>query len=772
MSEQSSRVASPANDTRSRRVIPFGKYLLLERLAVGGMAEVYLAKSVGIAGFEKLVAIKRILPTMAEDHDFITMFIDEAKIAGHLNHANIVPIYELGKIGDAHYIAMEFVWGKDLLQMINRFRRLRSRMPPAMAAWVASRICAALDYAHRISDAEGKALHLIHRDVSPQNILINYSGQVKLIDFGIAKAASRTTKTEAGVLKGKFGYMSPEQVRGRPVDHRSDIFGVGTCFYEMLTCDRLFLGDSDLSTLEKVREARVVPPSSLVEGISAELDDIVMRALARDPRSRYQSAAELQQDLEKFLSGGRPPFGTNDLAEWMQSAFGPEMGEEKARLDTYAHLGRGAFNVARESVEPGRLGNRRSSPSVEHPAFHPPSSDRLSFASVPPEEAARDSELSKDSTAVVPSPFDDDPWAALSYQSSLADSATEIFFSALDRVHTGPSTGGHSVSASVSAQDASAAHPDLRPVVQEDGRPEEGHRSAELLEASATFADDTPIESPRVVGDSAEWRAPPIDYHARPRALARKREPASAQMVPRGPTTAVTFRVAVRKSRSLAALFTIIACMTGLGVLSAWALMGRSASNTLEVRTLPPVAAAIDIDGVPRGRAPLRIEGMAGGERLIRIRAEGFHEVTRRVVIQEGVVALLEVALLPLPPSLNAEAEVGAHNEAVAAAPGEQARAADEPPSRGNEASASKAESSRASEASPNDASFGALSIDTLPASRVFLDGEDTGKNTPVSGLKVRAGVHRLGFRTASGRMHFADVRVESGQTLKIVRRL
>ena len=170
------------------RVIPFGKYLLVDRIAVGGMAEVYTAKSFGVEGFEKILAIKRILPTMAEDQDFIQMFINEAKIAGQLTHANVCPIYELGKIGESHYIAMEYVWGKDLLQIMNRFRKMRKQMPPSMAAWIVAKMCEGLDYAHRKKDRNGKPLAIIHRDVSPQNCLVSYEGQVKMIDFGIAKA--------------------------------------------------------------------------------------------------------------------------------------------------------------------------------------------------------------------------------------------------------------------------------------------------------------------------------------------------------------------------------------------------------------------------------------------------------------------------------------------------------------------------------------------------------------------------------------------------------
>ncbi len=243
-----------------KKPIVFGKYLLLERLNVGGMAEVFTAKAFGVEGFERILAIKKILPTMAEDEEFITMFIDEARISVQLNHANVVHIHELGKHDDAYYIAMEYVSGKDLRALLERFRRRREIMPTAMAVFVASKMCEGLDYAHRKKDARGQELHIIHRDVSPQNILVSYEGEVKIIDFGIAKAANRSQKTQAGILKGKFGYMSPEQVRGLPIDRRSDIFAVGVILYEMLTGEKLFVGESDFSTLEKVRNAEVPLP--------------------------------------------------------------------------------------------------------------------------------------------------------------------------------------------------------------------------------------------------------------------------------------------------------------------------------------------------------------------------------------------------------------------------------------------------------------------------------------------------------------------------------
>ena len=217
------------------------------------MAEVFKAKVVGVEGFERIVALKRILPNIAEDEEFITMFIDEAKIAVQLQHANIAQIFDLGKVDDAYFIALEYVHGRDLRGIFDDVRKHRQTMPLAQVCYLTMQVCEGLDYAHNKRDVQGRALNLVHRDVSPQNVLIGYEGEVKLIDFGIAKAAGKASKTQAGILKGKFGYMSPEQVRGLPIDRRSDIFAVGIILYEMLTGERLFVGESDFSTLEKVR---------------------------------------------------------------------------------------------------------------------------------------------------------------------------------------------------------------------------------------------------------------------------------------------------------------------------------------------------------------------------------------------------------------------------------------------------------------------------------------------------------------------------------------
>lgn len=323
-----------------KRPIIFGKYLLLERVNVGGMAEVFIAKAFGVEGFERIVAIKRILPTMAEDLEFIQMFLDEARISVQLNHPNIVHIHDLGKHDTSYYIAMAYVAGRDVRAILERYRRQREIMPTAQAVYIASRICRGLDYAHRKKDALGQDLHIIHRDVSPQNILVSYQGEVKIIDFGIAKAANRSQKTQAGILKGKFGYMSPEQVRGLPIDRRSDIFAVGVILYEMLTGEKLFVGESDFSTLEKVRNAEVPSPRKLNPAVPAGLEKVMLKALAREQEDRYQWASELEQDLLRFLMAGDATYSPRDLSLFLKQAFGEDLLREEEKMERYSAIER------------------------------------------------------------------------------------------------------------------------------------------------------------------------------------------------------------------------------------------------------------------------------------------------------------------------------------------------------------------------------------------------------------------------------------------------
>src|SRR5438045_5663798 len=276
-----------------RKPTRFGKYLLLERIAVGGMSEVVVAKGFGVEGFERLLAIKKILPTMGEDAEFIHMFVDEARLAVQLAHANIVQVLELGKHDESLYIAMEYISGRDLRQLMERFRKRQQPMPLPQACLIVAEVCEALDYAHRKRDAQGRALGIVHRDVSPQNVLVSFEGEVKLIDFGIAKAESRLQKkTQAGILKGKFSYMSPEQVKGSALDGRSERFACRLMLWELVCGEKLFVGDSDYAVLEKVRLGAIPPPRSRNPECPHALAKAILRALAADPARRHQTAAQ------------------------------------------------------------------------------------------------------------------------------------------------------------------------------------------------------------------------------------------------------------------------------------------------------------------------------------------------------------------------------------------------------------------------------------------------------------------------------------------------
>jgi serine/threonine protein kinase len=359
-----------------KRPVPFGKYYLLERINVGGMAEVFQAKTYGVEGFERFVAVKRILPNIAEDQEFISMFIDEAKIAVQLNHANIAQIFDLGRVDDSYFIALEYVHGKDLRAIFDRCQYRGEVMPLPQACFIIMKVCEGLDYAHNKRDSSGREMHLVHRDVSPQNVLISYDGEVKLVDFGIAKAVGKASKTQAGILKGKFGYMSPEQVRGITLDRRSDIFSMGIVLYEVITGERLFYGDSDFSTLEKVRNVEILPPSTYNRRIPEELEQIVLRALARDPDDRYEFAIDLHDDLQAFMYSSGAFYSRKDLAAWMKQTFAAEIKEESRKLEEFRSLP--PPQAPRGRVKPPPLppsrGNGQRAPapaSLRIPAFPP-----------------------------------------------------------------------------------------------------------------------------------------------------------------------------------------------------------------------------------------------------------------------------------------------------------------------------------------------------------------------------------------------------------------
>ncbi|MFZ5476053.1 MAG: protein kinase domain-containing protein [Myxococcota bacterium] len=346
----------------------FGKYYLVDRIAMGGMAEIFKAKTFGHGGFENTLVIKRILAHLSDNEQFVRMFMDEAKVSVLLQHANIVRIYDFGKLRENYFIAMECVEGKDSKLILRKLAERRKLLPREFAVYVAMEAAKGLDYAHKKTTLQGQPLHIVHRDVSPSNILVSYTGEVKVADFGIVKAANTVEDTDVGMLKGKFEYMSPEQASGKELDRRSDIFSLGIILHEMLTGRRLFKTDSEIKTLERIKSVDVDPPSALNPQVPGRLDEIVMRALAKDPDDRYQDGRELHADLLEFLYPASPDLTQQSLSHFMQELFSDEIRSERERLEEGSRIALAMHETAAQvDLEPEweeEGGSARSVPSV------------------------------------------------------------------------------------------------------------------------------------------------------------------------------------------------------------------------------------------------------------------------------------------------------------------------------------------------------------------------------------------------------------------------
>ncbi len=322
---------------RVREWTTFGRYVLLDRIGAGGMAEIFRAKTFGAAGFEKEFAVKLILPSLVDDDEFVEMFINEAKIAVKLYHANIVQVFDLGEIETQYYIAMEYVHGKDLLDVLARCAEMDIHIPLHIVLFVTMEMLKGLDFAHRARDPYGEDLNIIHRDISPSNILISYAGDVKVGDFGVAKAAHQRQLTESGTLKGKVGYMSPEQVMGEVIDARSDIFSAGIVFFEAISMSRLFAGGADLDVMMRVRDANIESRLDAAGPLPTGIQDIVRRALSRHREERYQTAGEFYQGLVDFCFQHDIRTADTDLSNFMRRLFASEIEEEKAKRRNDPH---------------------------------------------------------------------------------------------------------------------------------------------------------------------------------------------------------------------------------------------------------------------------------------------------------------------------------------------------------------------------------------------------------------------------------------------------
>jgi serine/threonine-protein kinase len=297
------------------------RYRVVEKLESGGMAEVFRAESEGLQGFRKQVAIKRVLPHLSEKKKFIAMFLDEARLSAQLSHSNCVQVFDIGVGDNAFFIVMEYVDGANLKGIAESVKKSGKDFPVQAAAWVAHEICKGLSYAHELTDPNGMPMNLVHRDMSPPNVLITKYGEVKIVDFGLAKASSQLEKSEPGIIKGKFSYLSPEAALGQEVDKRTDIFAVGIILWELLAGQRLFLGDTDFQTVKKVQVAQIPPISQINRKVPPELERIVNKALAKDMLARYGTSRELGQDLSRFMFSYGEPISSYDVASIVQGAM-------------------------------------------------------------------------------------------------------------------------------------------------------------------------------------------------------------------------------------------------------------------------------------------------------------------------------------------------------------------------------------------------------------------------------------------------------------------
>ena len=297
------------------------RYRVVEKLESGGMAEVFRAESEGLQGFKKQVAIKRVLPHLSEKKKFISMFLDEARLSAHLSHSNCVQVFDIGVGDNAYFIVMEFVDGANLKSVAESLKKQGRDFPVASAVFIAHEICKGLSYAHELRDPNGEVLNIVHRDMSPPNVLITKFGEVKIVDFGLAKANSQLEKSEPGIIKGKFAYLSPEAALGQDVDSRTDVFAVGIILWELLSGQRLFLGDTDFQTVKKVQQALIPSIAQINAKVPAELERILNRSLARDVNQRYRTARELGKDLSRFLFSFGNPVSSFDIEELVQTTM-------------------------------------------------------------------------------------------------------------------------------------------------------------------------------------------------------------------------------------------------------------------------------------------------------------------------------------------------------------------------------------------------------------------------------------------------------------------
>ena len=627
--------------------IPFGNYLLLERLAIGGMAEVYLAKSGDAAGGEQYVAVKRILPNIAEDGEFVAMFHDEAKIAGELHHGNIARIYDVGQIRSIYYIAMEYVPGSDLRSVWDQCRD--RGLPLDFVCYAVSKLCEGLDYAHRRHDNRGRPLNIIHRDISPQNVLLSWDGDVKIIDFGIAKAANRAVKTQTGILKGKFAYMAPEQARGEAVDHRVDIFAAGVILYELCTGERLYRAESDFALLDKVRRVDIAPPSQHKPELAGDLERIILKALAPKVEQRYPWASALQADLDRYVQSAGLQYGREQLARYIRVTFAEDFKHEQDRLREYADV---SYRPPPASDDVRTDASNVFVSSQEGVA----TTDDATMVSVSPPEASDRGTARSPTTAseeIATEMLEDEP-SELRRDPTISEVETAVPLlnvpSGLSRVDVKPP--GPDEHSEMTQSDGNTAAPAAG---EADAVFSARARRAAPARRDTPPADDLPSL------DSLDPGAPPQRRRTKPETKARPDEPRPNELTGARPLVADDYHpasvltVPVDRDRSTGARGTSGARMVPLGLLAAAFVAGAACcaaiaallwlviadrTGHLIVITEPSTAEVI-VDNVAVGmQTPIKLP-LAAGVHDVLLKRPGVEPIPVRVTLARGQVELL-----------------------------------------------------------------------------------------------------------------------------------
>jgi serine/threonine protein kinase len=382
--------AEPGSNTLAAPLLrPYGQYVLVRKLAEGGMAEIFLSKLLGADGFERNVVIKRMLSNLSSLPDFVEMFREEARLAARLSHPNIIQIHELGFIEGCYYICMEYLAGEDFSTTLRQAGRKRQYTPLPVVMRVLADAARGLHFAHDFTNESGQPLHIVHRDISPSNLYVTYQGQVKVLDFGIAKASSRLVQTRTGVVKGKYIYMAPEQARGEEVDRRADIFSLGVSLYESITNVRPFARENDLAVLNALLTGDFMPPTRLRPDIPKGLEAVVLKAMSLSPEDRYATASEFADALEHCTEGTLPMATNKELAEYMRMQFGDERFTVKTRVPTLATLKAMSTQMgASQAEQPVVFARSGVFPAVEAPALEPQLPDSSTSVVPPPSNPA------------------------------------------------------------------------------------------------------------------------------------------------------------------------------------------------------------------------------------------------------------------------------------------------------------------------------------------------------------------------------------------------